>query len=69
MLVVSEVALAMVLLVGSALLIRTPIALSGFDPAIFAAVALVLSFVSFFAVWFPARRATGIDPVFALRYE
>jgi putative ABC transport system permease protein len=39
------------------------------DPAVFAAVPMVLGAVAFLAVWFPASRASRIDPVEALRYE
>jgi predicted permease len=39
------------------------------DPTVVLAVALVLALVGLFACWLPARRATGLDPVKAIRYE
>jgi len=42
---------------------------SATDPLTFAAVALLLSFVAFLATWVPARRASRVDPLIALRYE
>ena len=39
------------------------------DPATFAEVAAVLALISFVACWIPARRATRVDPLIALRYE
>ena len=39
------------------------------DPATFAAVPLLLAAVALLASWLPARRAAGVDPLEAIRYE
>jgi putative ABC transport system permease protein len=60
-------------LVSSLLLARV---LAGFlfgvaprDPTVFTMVTFLLAGVAFIAVWLPARRATQLDPVTALRQE
>jgi putative ABC transport system permease protein len=49
----------------SALLFQT----SATDPPTFSLVPLLLLVVALLACWLPARRASRVDPMVALRYE
>ncbi len=42
---------------------------SAYDPATLATVPLLLLFTGLVACWVPARRASRVDPLVALRYE
>jgi len=42
---------------------------SAWDPLTFSAIVILISAVAFLAAWLPARRATLVDPIQALRAE
>jgi ABC-type lipoprotein release transport system permease subunit len=46
-----------------------PIGASKSGASVLVAVSLALAAVGAFACWLPARRAAGLDPVKAIRYE
>jgi len=43
--------------------------IGGSDPLTIFSVTILLGFVAFIACWWPARRASVVDPVVALRTE
>jgi putative ABC transport system permease protein len=51
------------------LLVKVGMRVSPNDPWAFAAIVMILVAAGIFACWLPARRAAGLDPVKALRYE
>ncbi|MGC1414364.1 MAG: ABC transporter permease [Candidatus Acidiferrum sp.] len=56
-------------LAGTRLIASLLFGVTAYDPATFCAIAILLLLASLAACWIPARRATRVDPLVALRYE
>ncbi len=56
-------------LIGARLLKSFLYGVSASDPITFTFIAFTLLTIAFFACWIPARRASRVDPMIALRAE
>jgi ABC-type antimicrobial peptide transport system permease subunit len=69
-LVLLGLALGLAVSIGASRLIASQLwGVSPYDPLTLASVAAVLLVTGLVACWVPARRATRVDPLVALRYE
>jgi predicted permease len=69
-LIIPGAAIGIVCGIGAAYLMRSMLfGVASWDPAIFAVVTALLAAVTLLASFIPARQATRVDPLVALRYE
>jgi predicted permease len=69
-LILAGIAIGVVAALAATHLVRSLLfGVSGADPLVFGAVSLLLTAVTLAASFFPARQATKVDPMIALRYE
>lgn len=69
-LLIAGLAIGVVIALGASRLVRGQLyEVGAADPLSFLLAALILSVVAAFAGFLPARRATKVDPIIALRYE
>jgi putative ABC transport system permease protein len=58
-----------VALIGTSAIANFIVGIKPTDPATFITVAGALTFVALIACWIPARRATKVNPIVALRHD